>query len=100
MPVPEENQGVRAPRIARKYSEGVCVRKAREPRKTIFTSDGYKIVRDEEKSSIPMKSRGDGYYRRKGYQYVVIRPDGSRIQMKGLSQEDAMKIARKDGGKA
>lgn len=65
-------------------------------RKETFTPDGYRIVRDDEMSSIPMKSSSKGYYRRRGYQYTVYRPDGSRIQTKAMSMEDARRIASED----
>lgn len=69
------------------------VQDMKDVRRETFTSDGYKIVRDEEVSSIPMKSSGKGYYHRRGYQYAVYRPDGSRIQTKAMSMEDARRIA-------
>ena len=71
----------------------------RDVRRETFTPDGYRIVRDEEVSSIPMKSSGKGYYRRRGYQYAVYRPDGSRIQTKAMSLEDAKRIASQDRGR-
>ena len=73
--------------------------KRKEVRRETFTTDGYRIVRDENKSSIPMKSPGKGYYRCSGYQYAVYRPDGSRIQTKAMSLEDARKIASMDRGR-
>ena len=73
--------------------------KRKEVRRETFTTDGYRIVRDENKSSIPMKSQGKGYYRRSGYQSAVYRPDGSRIQTKAMSLEDARKIASMDRGR-
>ena len=80
-------------------NRGVEMVKRKEVRRETFTTDGYRIVRDENKSSIPMKSQGKGYYRRSGYQYVVYRPDGSRIQTKAMSLEDARKIAASDRGR-
>lgn len=71
----------------------------KDVRKKTFAPDRYRIVRDEEVSSIPMKSSGKGYYRRRGYQYVVYHPDGSRIQTKATSMEDAKKIASPDRGR-
>ena len=70
-----------------------------EVRKETYTPDGYRIVRDEGMSSIPMKSSRKGYYRRRGYQYAVYRPDGSRIQIKAMSMEDAKRIASADRGR-
>ena len=80
-------------------NRGVEMVKRKEVRRETFTTDGYRIVRDENKSSIPMKSQRKGYYRRSGYQYVVYRPDGSRIQTKAMSLEDARKIAASDRGR-
>ena len=80
-------------------NRGVDMVKRKEVRRETFTTDGYRIVRDENKSSIPMKSQGKGYYRRSGYQYAVYRPDGSRIQTKAMSLEDARRIASMDRGR-
>ena len=80
-------------------NRGVEMVKRKEVRRETFTTDGYRIVRDENKSSIPMKSQGKGYYRRSGYQYAVYRPDGSRIQTKAMSLEDARRIAASDRGR-
>lgn len=72
-------------------------KKASNPIPTVWGHEGYVITRDKRKSVIPMKRpSSEGYSVRRGYTYTIQRPDGTRLQRKGYSIEDAEALVKAD----
>ena len=70
------------------------------PVPTVWGYDGYIISRDPKKVTIPMKRpKSPGYSVRRGYTYTIQRPDGTRIQRKAYSREEAEQLVDQDSSK-
>jgi len=85
---------------AKKKTNAKIPGRASNPVPTAWGHEGYVITRDKRKSVIPMKRpSSEGYSIRRGYTYTIQRPDGSRLQRKAYSQEDAEALVKADMAK-
>ena len=69
----------------------------KRPVPTVWGYNGYVISRDSKQVTIPMKRpKSPGYSVRRGYTYTINRPDGTRIQRKAYSREEAEQLVDAD----
>lgn len=86
--------------IIKSKAEKSTANTSKRPVPTVWGYDGYVISRDSKQVTIPMKRpKSPGYSVRRGYTYTIQRPDGTRIQRKAYSREEAEQLVDADRAK-